>query len=98
MEQVLKYIGNSYMLSVSPKSIKKKKIDKTTKLEQLENDDETNIISFRIIRPKKLVFPKIKRKLELSPEIEELLNEPVYPTDEGLKDPRIQYLLHEDFR
>ena len=64
MEQVLKRIGNSYMLSVSPKSIKKNKIDKTTKLEQLENDEGTGIISFRIIRPQKLVFPKIKGKLK----------------------------------
>lgn len=97
MEQVLKRIGNSYMLSVSPKSIKKNKIDKTTKLEQLENDEGTGIISFRIIRPQKLVFPKIKGKLKLSPEIETLINEPVFPTDERLKDPRIQHLLYEDF-
>jgi len=98
MEQTLKYVGNSAMLSVSPKSIRQKKIDRTTRLEQVDNGDEADIISFRIIRPSKLVFPKIKGKLTLSPEIETLVNNPVYPTEEQLKDPRIQHLLNENFR
>jgi len=98
MEQTLKYVGNSAMLSVSPKSIRQKKIDRTTRLEQVDNDDETDVISFRIIRPSKIVFPKIKGKLTLSSEIESLINNPVYPTEEQLKDPRIQHLLNENFR
>jgi len=97
MEQVLKYIGNSAMVTVSPKSIKQKKIDRTTRLEQVDNENEADIISFRIIRPSKIVFPKVKGKLKLSPEIEALLNDPVYPSDESLNNPRIQYLLDEDF-
>jgi len=98
MEQTLKYVGNSAMLSVSPKSIRRKKIDSTTRLEQIDNDDETDVISFRIIRPSKIMFPKIKGKLTLIPEIETLLNNPVYPTEEQLKDSRIQHLFNEDFR
>jgi len=99
MEQTLKYVGNSAMLSVSPKSIRRKKIDKTTRLEQVDNDDDADVIIFRIIRPSTMVFPEVKKKLTLSTEIETLLNDPVYPTKEQLKDPRIQYLLgHEDFR
>jgi len=97
MEQTLKYVGNSAMLSVSPKSIRQKKIDRTTRLEQVEND-EADIISFRVIRSAQMVFPKIKGKLSLSSEIETLLNDPVYPTEENLKDPRIQSLMNEDFR
>ena len=97
MEQVLKYVGNSAMLSVSPKSIKQKKIDRTTRLEQIDNGDEADIISFRIIRPSIITFPKIKGKLSLSPEIEDLINDPVYPTEEKLNDPRIQHLLDENF-
>jgi len=98
MEQTLKYIGNSAMLSVSPKSIRRKKIDRTTRLEQVDNGDEEDIIIFRIIRPSKILFPKIKGKLSLSPEIEALVNNPIYPTEEQLNDPRIQQLLNENFR
>lgn len=34
--------------------------------------------------------------LEMSPEIEALINDPVYPTEEQLKDLRIQSLLDEE--
>lgn len=86
------------MLSVSPKSIKQKKIDRTTRLEQIDNGNDDDIISFRIIRPSEIMFPKIKGPLSLSPEIEALINNPVYPSEDRLKDPRIQDLLNEDFR
>ena len=85
------------MLSISPKSIKQKKIDRTTRLEQIDNDAEADIISFRIIRPSTITFPKLKKPLSLAPEIEALINDPVYPTDDRLKDTRIQHLLNEDF-
>lgn len=97
MVQVLKYIGNSAMLTVSPKMIKRKKVDKTTRFEMMDNDDDADIICFRIIRPSEIVFPKIKGNLVLSPEIETLINDPVYPTKERLEDPRIKHLLNEDF-
>ena len=97
MEQVLKYVGNSAMLSISPKAIRQKKIDMTTRLEQID-DNESDIISFRIIRPQGFVFPKLKEKLSISPEIEALMYDPVYLTEEQLADPRIKHLLNEDFR
>lgn len=44
----------------------------------------------------KIILPKIHEGLFMSPEIEALINDPVYPTEEQLKDLRIQSLLGED--
>lgn len=44
----------------------------------------------------KIVLPKLEKELSMSPEIEALINDPVYLTEEQLKDPRIQSLLNED--
>ena len=44
----------------------------------------------------KIVMPKLDKELSMSPEIEALINDPVYPTEEQLKDPRIQSLLDEE--
>lgn len=44
----------------------------------------------------KIIFPKIHEEPSISPEIEALINNPVYPTEEQLKDLRIQSLLDEE--
>jgi len=41
-------------------------------------------IGSSVIRPSKLVFPEIKGELSLAPEIEDLINDPVYPTEEEM--------------
>lgn len=97
MEQTLKYIGNSAMLSVPSKTVKLKKLDKTTKFVHIVDTDE-DVISFKIIRPKHLSFPKLKGKLVLSTEMREMIDNPIELTKEQLEDPRIKRLLDEDFR
>lgn len=39
---------------------------------------------------------KLDKELSMSPEIEALINDPVYPTEKQLKDLRIQSLLDEE--
>lgn len=97
MEQNLKYIGNSAMLSIPASTVKEKNLDKTTLFEFLKGTKD-DILSFRIIRPKQLEFPKLRRRLSLSPEMKELIDNPVFPTEQQLEDPRIKHLLDENFR
>ena len=97
MEQSLKYIGNSAMLSVPASTVKEKNLDKTTLFEFLK-ETKDDILSFRIIRPKQLVFPKLRKKLSLSSEMKEMIENPVFPTEQQLEDPRIKHLFDENFR
>lgn len=41
---------------------------------------------------------QLRKKLSLSPEMKEMIDNPVFPTEEQLEDPRIKHLLDEDFR
>jgi len=75
-----------------------KNIDRTAGTEPMGNVNEADTINSSVISPSKLVFPKIKGEFSISPEIADLINEPVYPTEEQLKDPRIQHLLNENIR
>lgn len=85
------------MLSVPSKTVKLKKLDKTTKFVHIIDTDE-DIISFRIVRSKQLSFPKLKDRLTLSAEMREMIDNPIELTKEQLEDPRIKRLLDEDFR
>lgn len=97
MEQQLKYIGNGAMLSIPSKVRKQRNLDAETKFVYI-SDSEEDVISFKIIRPKRLVFPPLKTSLQLSPEMKQMIDNPVQPTEEQLQDPRIIALLDEDFR
>lgn len=99
MEQTLKYVGNSAMLTVPAHTIRKRNIDRNTRFELIEgSQSDDDVVSFRIIRPAALAFPKLKEPLKMSPEIESLISDPVYPSEEDLQNARIQHLLDEDFR
>lgn len=97
MEQQLKYVGNGAMLSIPSRIRKQRNLDAETKFIYISDSDD-DVISFRIVRPQKLVFPPLKTKLKLSAEMKELISNPVLPTEEQLQDPRIIALLDEDFR
>lgn len=97
MEQQLKYIGNGAMLSIPAKIRKQRNLDAGTKFVYV-NDSDEDIISFRIIRSKELIFPPLKTKLQISSEMKSMIDDPVYPTEDQAKDPRIIALLDEDFR
>lgn len=52
----------------------------------------------RLRKASELQGEKLREKLSLSPEMKEMIDNPVFPTEQQLENPRIKHLLDENFR